>query len=228
MKLFVAGTDTGVGKTWVSAAIASNALRWGKSVAYYKPLQTGSAPGREPEDPQFIHDLLGDQVDVYCRYCFEPPVAPSVADVERCIDLDCICQDVERFSRTTDLLLVEGAGGLTVPLSSSVLLVDLIKQLEIPVLLVSHCRLGTMNHTLLSVEALQTRRIPIKGIVFNFYPADSDIHQADLAVQTLLTAIRPHVPKDIPLWNCPLHHPAMPVSSETLQIGISEAELFAL
>lgn len=200
MKLFITGTDTGVGKTWVSAALAAQALDLGKSVIYYKPIQTGSPVGQPPEDPQCIHDLLGDQVKTYCRYCFEPPVTPSVADTKGIIQTSRILEDVDAYGRQADLLLVEGAGGLAVPISDSLLMIDLIQQLAIPVLLVAHCRLGTINHTLLSVEALQRRNIPIQGIVLNFYPPD--LQEAPYATQTLIPALKQHLSPDIPLWPC--------------------------
>lgn len=198
MKLFISGTDTGVGKTWVSAAIASQALSLGQSVGYYKPIQTGTPAGQPPEDPDVIQTACEGRVTTYCRYCFEPPVAPSVADTERRIDPAQIARDVEDYHQRHDLLLVEGAGGLAVPISPTLLMLDLIEQLQLPVLLVARSQLGTINHTLLSIQALEQRNLPLLGVVFNGYPANPS--DAELAVQTLLPIIRNHVPATLPLW----------------------------
>ncbi len=211
MKLFITGTDTGIGKTWVSAAVAAKAQEQGKSVGYYKPIQTGTPLGSPPEDPDFIHQAFEGQVKTYCRYCFEPPVTPLVADEKGIIDFQQIAQDVETYASHHDLLLIEGAGGLMVPTTSSHLMIDLIQSLHVPTLLVSHCRLGTMNHTLLSIEALQNRNITIYGVVFNFYP--DDLTQADLAIQTLIPTLRPFIPSEIPLWKCLVPPPNQPLTS---------------
>jgi dethiobiotin synthetase len=200
LKLFITGTGTGIGKTWVSAALIAQALNLGKSVAYYKPIQTGSPPNQPPEDPQFIADIFKTDVKIYNRYCFEPPVTPSVADLTGIIDLEQIHQDVYDYAQQSDILLIEGAGGLAVPINPQTLMIDLIQSLAVPVLLVAHSQLGTINHTLLSVEALLSRKIPIYGIVLNYYPEDPT--QAELAVQTLLPTLRNHLPKDLPLWTC--------------------------
>jgi dethiobiotin synthetase len=200
LKLFITGTDTGIGKTWVTAVLAAKALEEGQSVIYYKPMQTGSPPEQVPEDPGFIQAALKGRVQTVCRYCFEPPVAPAVADTQNRIDLEVIRQDIQQYEEDADLLLVEGAGGLMVPITCSALVIDLIEMLRIPVLLVAHSRLGTINHTLLSIEALQARNIPIHAVVFNFYPEDPE--SADLAVKQLIPTLRNHLPANIPLWTC--------------------------
>lgn len=200
MKLFITGTDTGIGKTWVSAAIAWMGLEARRSVIYYKPVQTGSPKHQPPEDPAFVEKVLENRVRTVNRYCFEPPVAPLVADTHGVIDLAVIAQDVAELETQCDLLLIEGAGGLAVPLTANHLMIDLIESLQAPVLLVAHSRLGTINHTLLSVEALIKRGIPLFGIVINFYPAD--ISKSEMAVATLEKTLRQFLAEDIPLWHC--------------------------
>ncbi len=201
MKLFITGTDTGVGKTWISAALARQAIESGLRVVYYKPVQTGTPKGEPPEDAHFIQSVLGNQVQVACRYCFEPPVTPAVADPEQTIQTGQILQDVDELAAKADVLLVEGAGGLAVPVSPTLLMIDLIQSLNIPVVLVARSRLGTINHTLLSVEALQRRGIPIAGIVANFYPEEPE--EAELCVSTLIPMLRHFIPQDIPIWTAP-------------------------
>jgi len=201
MKLFITGTDTGIGKTYVAAALAQQALLEGLSVGYYKPIQTGTPPGELAEDCDFVQSALDQRVPVFNRYCFAPPVTPSVADTEGIIRFEAIAGDVETYNRQFDLLLVEGAGGLMVPVTPDSLMIDLIEALAMPVVLVAHSRLGTLNHTLLSVEALMQRNIPLHGIVINFYPESLD--EAPLAVQTLIPTLKQHLPAEIPVWTCP-------------------------
>ncbi len=197
--VFVTGTDTGIGKTWISGQLALAALSENQSVAYYKPAQTG-CPIDAPEDPDYIKALLPGRVHTECRYCFEPPVAPLVADTGRVIDPQVLQADVRRLSQAYDRLIVEGAGGLMVPLTEDMLMIDLIEALKIPALLVSHCRLGSINHTLLSLEALQARKIPVAGLVINFYPSNPS--ESSLAVQTLVETLKNFMPADLPVWGC--------------------------
>jgi dethiobiotin synthetase len=217
LKLFITGTDTGIGKTWVSAAIAAKALNLGRSVGYYKPIQTGTPVGLPPEDPHFIETLFGASVRTYNRYNFVPPVTPSVADTEGVIDMGLILKDVAQFAEQSELLLVEGAGGLAVPVTPDLLMVDLIQTMSIPVVLVASCQLGTINHTLLSVEALKRRNIQLLGIVLNNYP--QDLHTSELAIQTLKPTLRQHLDDDIPLWTC-LSHEGPTVTPADLQIDL--------
>ncbi len=219
MKVFVTGTDTGIGKTWVSMLLAQRALSAGQSVIYYKPVQTGTPAGQPPEDPSFVACVLQNpKLVTECRYCFEPPVAPLVADPTGIIQLDRIREDVAQYEAQSDLVLIEGAGGLMVPVTPSTLMIDVIRMLEAPVILVSHCRLGSINQTLLSLEALQKRNIPVIGIVLNFYPAD--LASADEAVRTIIPTLRPFVPETIPIWTSP--EASQPFQSTDLP-GLMEA-----
>lgn len=200
LQLFITGTNTGIGKTWVSAAIAAQALAQGQRVIYYKPIQTGSPPGVPAEDPAVITSLLDGKVPVYNRYCFSPPVAPAVADTDGLIDIAVIRQDVAHYASQCDLLLVEGAGGLAVPVTPSHLMVDVMAELGLPVVLVAHSQLGTINHTLLSVEALKNRNISLHGVVINFYP--QHLTPENMAVYTLLDMLRHWLSPNTPLWTC--------------------------
>ncbi len=198
MNLFVTGTDTHVGKTWICAAIAQQAVAYGASVSYYKPIETGVPTTNSHSDVGFMDTALLGQVQTYSRYRFAPPVAPAVADTQNEISPATIYADVQRYAKTSDLLLVEGAGGLAVPICSDMLMLDLIRKLRLEVLLVARSQLGTLNHTLLSVEALLNRDIPIRGIVLNYYPCRPE--RADLATQTVIPTLQQHLPKQLPIW----------------------------
>jgi dethiobiotin synthetase len=153
---FVTGIGTDVGKT-VVAAILSESLR----SYYWKPIQSGSDDGT---DSNTIQSLCSDFVKIIPElYCFKAPVSPHLAAEMENSEID-----VEQLvlPNVSGNLIVEGAGGLLVPITKKVLLIELIEKLNIPVILVSKHYLGSINHTLLSINALRQRSIPIKGVIF--------------------------------------------------------------
>lgn len=159
IRIFVTGTDTNVGKTVVSAAVvaATNAYYW-------KPVQTGAEVAAHV-DCAVVRKLAGlDESRVIpSTYSFAAPLAPDQAAVrEGCsIDLAAFVAPAVRP------LVVEGAGGVLVPLNDSTLMIDLMAKLDLPVLLVARSTLGTINHTLLSIDALRARGRVILGVVLN-------------------------------------------------------------
>jgi dethiobiotin synthase len=159
---FVTGTDTNVGKTVVSACLA---VAWNAS--YWKPVQTGLA--EDPGDTATVAALAGLAADRVLPpvYAFRAPLSPHAAAAAEhaAIDLDTIARPA-----TSRVLIVEGAGGVLVPLNSSTLMIDLIDRLGLPTILVARSTLGTINHTLLSLEALRARRLAIAGVVMNGPP----------------------------------------------------------
>ena len=158
-KLFITGTDTDVGKTVISALLMA-----GMDAAYWKPVQAGLD---EETDTEFVKRLSAKPDDVFIpeRFRLETPMSPhGAADID---DVHISLSDFELPEFETEHLLVEGAGGLIVPLNWGDMVIDLIKEFEIPVLLVVRSSLGTLNHTLLSVEALRSRGIEIFALVMN-------------------------------------------------------------
>lgn len=191
MSLFITGTDTGVGKTVITAALASWMCRQGKSVCVYKPVQTGSENLSEPEDPMQVTAWVdSDRLTVHHTYNFHPPVAPYVADPDRTIEVAQIVRDFERLRGAHDLVLVEGAGGVRVPVAPGVEMAGLMKALNTPVLVVARPNLGTINHTLLTVEALLARGLSVAGVVVSNYPEHTD----DLAIRALPEVLREFLP----------------------------------
>ena len=157
--VFVTGTDTGVGKTLVSACLVR---AWG--AAYWKPLQTGIAD--EPGDTPTVTELAGLSADRRHppAYALQAPLAPLPAAELEGVSID---SNALSLPATDHPLVVEGAGGLMVPITEEVFIIDLIARLGLPVVLVARSTLGTINHTLLSLEALRARRIPVAGVVLN-------------------------------------------------------------
>lgn len=157
-KIFITGIGTDIGKTVVSA-IVTEALKGD----YWKPIQSGDL---ENSDSMKVQQLISNTTSVFHpeAYKFTHPLSPhTAADLEkRVIKLSKI-----KPPKTTNTLIIEGAGGLLVPLNKKKLLIDLIDELNTPVVIVSKNYLGSINHTLMTVELLKKRKIKILGIIIN-------------------------------------------------------------
>lgn len=175
--LFVTGTDTGVGKTTVAAGILAALARRGVRVAALKPAETGCARGSDgslvPADGLLLKKAARlDEVplDAIVPFRYSVPVAPAVAArIERTpfVLKDALVARAALVQRAPRLLLVEGAGGLLVPFSDELLAADVALALAPTVLVVARASLGTINHTLLTVEAARRRGLDVAGVVLN-------------------------------------------------------------
>ena len=158
--LFVTGTDTGVGKT-VLSALLTRAL----DAVYWKPIQTGAAE-EEGIDRHAVLEMTGLDPDRTRpeRYIFDPPVSPHLAArwAHSPIDMTSIRRPGDTGGRR---LVIEGAGGVLVPVSDDHLMIDLIAQLGAPVVVAARTSLGTINHTLMTLGALDAAAIPVRGVV---------------------------------------------------------------
>jgi dethiobiotin synthetase len=176
--LFVTGTDTGVGKTVVTAALAAAASVHG-SVAVMKPAQTG-VTSDEPGDLDEVHRLTG-LTDLHEGVRLLEPLAPTTAGRRQGVALpsvDTHAKTIEDLAADRDLVLIEGAGGLLVGLDDDGNdLADLAARLDVPFafVVVARAGLGTLNHTGLTVEALRARGLPIAGLVIGSWPAVPDL-----------------------------------------------------
>ncbi|WP_431040686.1 dethiobiotin synthase [Streptomyces sp. P1-3] len=172
--LVVSGTNTEIGKTVVTAALAAAALAQGRSVAVVKPTQTGVAEG-EPGDVAEVRRLAGDAVTGVELARFPEPLAPDRAALRAGVapvrpgDVE---PAVKRLAAEHDLVLVEGAGGLLVRLDDrGATLADVAGLLDAPVLVVAQAGLGTLNITTLTAEALRARGLACRGVVIGSWPA---------------------------------------------------------
>ncbi|HEV2820228.1 MAG TPA: dethiobiotin synthase [Solirubrobacteraceae bacterium] len=178
--LVVAGTDTGVGKTVVTAALAVLAHARGNRVAMVKPVQTGVAPG-DPGDVDTVCRLAGlDDVHELAR--LRDPLAPATAarragaEGRGVLSVPEIAATVERLATARDLVLVEGAGGLLVHLDDAGgTIADVAALLGAPVLVVARAHLGTLSHTALTCEALRAREVACAGVVIGAWPRQPDL-----------------------------------------------------
>jgi dethiobiotin synthetase len=180
--LFITGTDTGVGKTFVACTLLRELTAAGIRAGAYKPVCSGA----ESSPDGALHwrdvDLLADALkrrfpsDRICPQCFAAPLAPPLAAIREGRRVDCTLLTVGRdwWMDKVDFLVVEGAGGLLSPLAEGVSNADLAQQLDYPLLIIAADRLGTINHTLLTVEAARARGLWVAGIILNRLTAEPD------------------------------------------------------
>jgi dethiobiotin synthetase len=173
--LFVTGTDTGVGKTMVTASLVLALRGLGVNACGMKPIETGChRRGRTlvPRDGKFLKSVAAmyEPVTAVTPYCLERPLAPLIAaEIEGVsIDLGLVRKRFAKLAEKYDAVIVEGVGGLAVPLTARASVADLAKSLKLPLLIVASPFLGTINHTLLTVSFARRMRIEIAGVVLNY------------------------------------------------------------
>ncbi len=172
--IFITGTDTGVGKTFVGSGLATALREQGINVGVMKPAETGCVIRNGILVPRDALKLIkaggvDDPLDLVNPYRFRAPLAPAVAAARegKQIDIKRIVSAFRTLARKHACMVVEGAGGIMVPLTNSRQYLDLAGVLDLPVLVVARPGLGTINHTLLTIMALRSRGLRIAGIVIN-------------------------------------------------------------
>lgn len=164
----VVGTDTGVGKTIVTAGLVGNLREAGVVARAVKPCQTGFPPD---DDAGFVAEVCGTSAAATCLRRLEEPLAPEAAAEKagRTLSYGTLLTDCERALADAACGVLEGVGGLRVPLAEGREVIDLVADLELPAMVVARSGLGTLNHTALTVDALHERGIPVRGVVLNEY-----------------------------------------------------------
>ncbi|MGE0681295.1 MAG: dethiobiotin synthase [Candidatus Binatia bacterium] len=184
--VLITGTDTGVGKTVIGCGLTATFAARGKRIGVLKPAETGCAMRDGvlyPEDAArlaaFARAAL--PLDQICPYRFAPPVAPSVAAELAGVTIEprLILAVFEQIARKHDFTVVEGAGGLLVPLAGRYTFADLARDLHLPLVVVVGSKLGALNHTLLTLRCAQALSLPVTGYILN-HPTPT----TDIAVQT--------------------------------------------
>lgn len=175
LPIAVCGIDTGVGKSVVTGLLARHLLDQGSSVITQKLVQTGCV---RPEDIFLHRRLMGigwqpvDEQRLTCPYCFPLAASPHLAAEKAgatAVDPTRLNQAADQLAKQFDQLIIEGAGGLLVPLTRSLLLLDYLQSRNWPLLLVTSPRLGSINHTLLCLEAVKQRQMRLLGLVYNLH-----------------------------------------------------------
>jgi dethiobiotin synthetase len=168
--IFVTGTDTGIGKTIVAAGIAAALARRGVDVGVMKPVASG---GLVSEDARLLRRAarVEDDLALVNPICLRPPLAPSVAAriSGRRIDLGRVWKAYRTLSRLHACMVVEGVGGLLVPILDRYPVARLVKRLGLPLVVVARPTLGTINHTALTVLAARSHGLTVRGIILNHH-----------------------------------------------------------
>jgi dethiobiotin synthetase len=179
---FVTGTDTGVGKTLVGRALVRALRSRGVNVGVMKPIETGVGDAG-PLDAIALRDAAGasDPLEDVCPQRFALPAAPAVAaEAEgRRVDVGAVERAFDRIAGRHEFVVVEGAGGLLVPVGEGLAMSDLAARMSLPLLVVARAALGTINHTLLTLEAAAARDLDVLGVVISH--ADGALAAADRA-----------------------------------------------
>jgi dethiobiotin synthetase len=207
--LFVTGTDTGVGKTVVGAAICAQLRERGVDVAAWKPVVTGTGePG--PTDHERLGEAAGQDPAAVTPHTFAEPVSPHLAAELSGMPLEPaeLVACARAASERCEVLVIEGVGGLLVPLTPGYLVRDLARELGVPLVVAARPGLGTINHTLLTLEAARAVGLEIAGVVLTPWPDEPSVMERSnretiarlggVAVATLpqLPAGRPDLPID--------------------------------
>ncbi|HWD24583.1 MAG TPA: dethiobiotin synthase [Acidimicrobiales bacterium] len=181
---FVVGTDTGVGKTVISAGIVACLRGRGFDVGIAKPVQSGAVTHDPDGDAWVLSTLSGvrDPLDSITPFAFPAPLAPLIAARLSGVDvaLDDVVLALDHLRARHTALVIEGAGGLHVPVGESWTIADLVCAVRSPVVIVARASLGTVNHTVLTIEALRARGVDVVGVVLNGVRDDSSATNASL------------------------------------------------
>ena len=171
--IVITGIDTGVGKTVATGLLARALLKAGRNIITQKPVETGGSG--VSGDILRHREIMGvplqevDRNRVTCSYLFSYPASPhlSAAMEKKRIDVSVIDRDTSWLQAKYDIILMEGAGGLLVPLNEELLFADFLQERSYPLILVSSARLGSINHTLLSLEVCRRRGLQLNGLLYN-------------------------------------------------------------
>ena len=189
---FISGTDTGVGKTVVTACLLAFYRKHSINTGIMKPIETGINPNCSSEansDAKFLLTVSGNQdtLEEVCPIRLKPSASPLQAAriQDQSLSIDSILEKFHRLQKKYDQVLVEGIGGLLVPLKADYLVLDLIKEMQLPLIIVSRFSLGTLNHTLLTLKAAQVAKIEVAGIILN-HSANRQLNKIELGQKALI------------------------------------------
>jgi len=201
---FITGTDTGVGKTVVAACLLVIYRKHGNT-GIMKPIETGvnqKCSSEANSDAKFLLTISGnkDSIEEVSPICLKPTASPLQATriTGQTVDISLILENFRRLQVKHDRMLVEGIGGLLVPLTVNYSVSDLIKDMNLPLIIVSRFSLETINHTLLTVKAAQETGVEIAGIILN-HSEDRPLNEIELGQASLIQEL-----SDVPvLGECP-------------------------
>lgn len=193
--LFISGIDTDIGKTYATGMIAKALMQQGVNVITQKLVQTGVSVNSDSREVNIADDivthrqLMGialqpcDIDSTTCPYCYEKPASPHLAVklANTVLDPEIITKSTQQLQANYDVVLLEGAGGLLVPMTEQLLILDYIVTQGYPVILVTSGRLGSINHTLLSLEAITSRDLKVHSVIYNHIHDTADNTDTEIA-----------------------------------------------
>lgn len=171
--LFIGGTDTDVGKTYIAAGLAVTIRKMGIDVGVMKPFAAGTAQKRgfNSEDVEILSNAaqVNDPEELVNPQFFPIPASPYTAwkNLKVKPDISAVLSSFKKLSKLHDMILVEGMGGVMTPILKDYFVTNLIKDMKIPTILVTRSKIGTVNHTVMTVKMCEKYKIPIKGIIIN-------------------------------------------------------------
>ncbi|MDH3737141.1 MAG: dethiobiotin synthase [Nitrosopumilus sp.] len=176
--LFITGTDTDVGKTYITAGLAVTLRKMGVDVGIMKPFAAGipQKKGFKSEDVEILANAaqVNDSESLLNPQYFPIPASPYTAwkNLKIKPKIDSILSSFKNLSKKHSMMLVEGMGGIMTPILKDYFVTDLIKNMKIPAILVTRTKIGTINHTIMTVKMCEKYKIPIKGIIINNFDSD--------------------------------------------------------
>ena len=195
--VFVTGTDTDIGKTYVSALMCKSLVKQNLNVGYYKAAISG-ANDIKSSDAGYVKDVAGltQSYESLLSYLYRDPLSPHLAArlEQRFLDLKKVEEDFNRVALLHDYVLMEGSGGIVCPIvyekDKKILLEDIVKLLRLPVVIVADAGLGTINQTTLCCYYLKSQGITVNGIILNNFDENKTMHQDNLAMIEDLNKIK--------------------------------------
>lgn len=199
--LFITGTGTDIGKTYITSLIIKKMNEHGKKIAYYKAAMSGNTQHNNEKlylnDGEIVKQISGinQPLEEMCPYIYKTPVSPHLASkIEgNPVNLQNVLQKFDNLSKKYDYITVEGSGGIVCPLrfdNQQIMLKDFIKKRNMNCLLVADAGLGTINSVVLTVEYMRLHNLTIKGIIFNNYNCKSELHIDNKFMCETLTGLK--------------------------------------
>ena len=199
--LFITGTGTDIGKTYVTGLLLKKLREGGKNAAYYKAVMSGNDRGADgsliPGDAVQVKTVsgIGQPPEEMCPYVYEAAFSPHLAArlENRPLEMDTVLRRFDTVCDKYDYVTVEGSGGILCPLrfdEQRILLEDIIKARSLSCLLVADAGLGTINSAVLTAEYMKARNLPLKGIIFNHYEPGNILHEDNLLMCEAMTGLK--------------------------------------
>lgn len=199
--IFITGTGTDVGKTFVTALLVKKLKEIKENIAYYKAAMSGNEKDRSgkliPGDALYVKQVsqIAQKVDSMCPYVYQTAVSPHLASrmEGNPVTMDKVLKDYYSLVKKYDYITVEGSGGILCPIcfdEAEIWLEDIVKEMKIPTLIVADAGLGTINSLVLTYEYMKQKNISCKGIIFNKWEEGNVMHQDNLAMCEYRTGLK--------------------------------------